>query len=93
MAFTERYVSSLAGGSGNGTSEASPYTFAQMLALIGSATSQASVRFNIKADGNYARSGGDAFDSGSGGAITGPCVMRGYKTTPATVISAATATI
>jgi hypothetical protein len=80
MAFAERYVSSLAGGSGNGLSEGTAYTFSQMTTLLGGATSQAGVRFNIKADGTYTRTTGDGMDSGSGGTSTAPAVMRGYKT-------------
>lgn len=80
MAFTEKYVSSSASGSGTG-GVGDPYTFSQMTTLIASATSQAGIRYNIKADGTYTRSTGDGMEGGSGGTSTAPCVMRGYKTT------------
>jgi hypothetical protein len=79
MAFTEKYVSSLAGGSGNGNSEGTAYSYGQMITLISGGTT-AGWRFNIKADGTYNRSADDNL-SPYNGTNTNPICWRGYKTT------------
>jgi hypothetical protein len=79
MAFTEKYVSSLAGGSGNGNSEGTAYSYGQMITLI-SGGGTAGWRFNIKADGTYNRSSDDNLSAYSG-TNTAPICWRGYKTT------------
>lgn len=82
MAITEKYVSSLAGGSGNGNTEGTAYSFSQMLSLISAGATSIGFRYNIKADGTYSRSGGDDFAGSAGnGSATSPLVIRGYKTT------------
>jgi hypothetical protein len=82
MALTEKYVSALAGGSGDGNSAGSAYTFDQMLTEINSVsgTGGQGKRYNVKADGVYARA---TYDSlwGATGTATSPVYIRGYKTT------------
>ena len=80
MALTEKYVSSAAGGSGDGLSAGSPFTWAQMLAEINGGTG-AGKRYNVKADGTYTRSTDDSMWSAVGGTTTSPICIRGYKTT------------
>ena len=80
MALTEKYVSSLAGGSGDGNSAGSAYTFGQMVSEVVS-LSGAGKRYNIKADGTYVRTSGDNMDV-SPASSANPTVLRGYKTTP-----------
>lgn len=79
MAFTEKYVSSAAGGSGDGLSAGSPFTWAQMVAEINAGTG-AGKRYNVKADGTYTRTAYDSMWSATGGTATSPIVIRGYKT-------------
>jgi hypothetical protein len=79
MAFTEKYVSSLAGGSGNGNTEGTAYSYGQMVTLISGGTT-AGWRFNIKADGTYNRSADDNLSAYSG-TNANPICWRGYKTT------------
>lgn len=75
MALTERYVSALAGGGGDG-SVGTPWTWAEMLT-----TAAAGDRCNVKADGTYARTTDtDAFTNA--GTISSPILVRGYTTTP-----------
>ena len=76
-AITEKYVSSLAGGGGDG-SVGSPYTFSEMVTQINGG-SAAGTRFNIKADGTYTRGATDTI-TGSGSA-TSPIILRGYSST------------
>ena len=80
MALTEKYVSSLAGGSGDGNSAGSAYTFGQMVSEVVSLAG-AGKRYNIKADGTYVRTSGDNMDV-SPASSANPTVLRGYKTTP-----------
>lgn len=82
MAFTEKYVSAVAGGAGTGNSEGSAYTYAQMLTEIASAsgTGGQGKRYNIKNDGTYTRSSDDNMST-SVGTNTNPVYLRGYKTT------------
>lgn len=72
MALTERYVTSGAGGSGDG-SIGDPWDWAQMLT-----DAAAGDRVNVKDDGVYARVGAiDAFLNS--GTIGSPIWIRGYK--------------
>src|SRR5258705_7920566 len=82
MAFTEKYVSALAGGSGNGNSEGTAYTFAQMVTEILSVTGTGGEgkRYNVKADGTYTRSATDDLGPATG-TNSVPLYIRGYKTT------------
>jgi hypothetical protein len=80
MAFTEKYVSSLAGGSGNGLTAGTPFTWAQMVAEINGGLG-AGIRYNVKADGVYARTAYDSMWAATGGTATSPVYIRGYKTT------------
>lgn len=83
MAFTEKYVSSVAGGSGNGLAAGTPFTWQQMITEILSVTGTGGrgFRYNIKADGTYNR-GSTADDlSASSGTNASPIYMRGYLTT------------
>lgn len=82
MAFTEKYVSAVAGGSGDGNSAGSPFTYAQMLTEIasGAGTGGQGKRYNLKADGTYSRSSDDNLSAYSG-TNTLPVCWRGYKTT------------
>lgn len=73
MAITERYVSSLAGGGGSGTS-GSPWTLSEAIA-----SAAAGDRINIKADGTYTRGASDTF--ATAGTATSPIVWRGYSST------------
>lgn len=74
MALTERYVSSLAGGGGSGTS-GSPWTWAEMLT-----NANAGDRVNVKADGTYARTTtNDSFTNA--GTAAAPIWIRGYSST------------
>lgn len=72
MAITERYVSSLAAGGGNG-SVGSPWTLVEAFAQA-----VAGDRVNIKADGTYTLSATLTF--GASGGVQ-PIIWRGYKTT------------
>lgn len=83
MALTEKYVSALAGGSGNGLSEGTAYTWAQMTTEMMSSTGTGGrgIRYNIKADGTYTRAAADSLGSGTTGTQALPIVLRGYKTT------------
>jgi hypothetical protein len=84
MALTEKYVSALAGGSGDGLTAGTPFTFDQMKTemLSASGTGGQGKRYNIKADGTYTRSAGDdSFGSSTAGTQVLPIVLRGYKTT------------
>src|SRR5260370_814616 len=78
MALIEKYVSALAGGSGNGLSEGTAYTLTQMVTEI-NAASGVGVRYNIKADGTYSRTSDDNV-GGAAGTMASPIVLRGYKT-------------
>ena len=80
MAFTEKYVSSAASGSGDGLSAGSPFTFTQMISEINGG-SGAGKRYNVKADGTYTRTTNDSM-WGATGTSTSPVYIRGYKTTP-----------
>lgn len=71
MALTERYVSSLAGGGGDG-SIGSPWTLAEAVS-----NAAAGDRINIKADGTY--TGGITL--ANNGTSTNPIHWRGYTTT------------
>lgn len=73
MALTERYVSSLAGGGGSGTS-GSPWTLTEAFA-----NAVAGDRVNVKADGTYTRAASDAMTNA--GTVGSPIIFRGYKTT------------
>lgn len=80
MAFTEKYVSALAGGGGNGLTAGTAYTFTEMKnELNAGAPALAGTRYNIKADGTYSRTGNEA--TGPSGTNTSPIYLRGYKTT------------
>lgn len=72
MAFVEKYVSSLAGGAGDGSS-GNPWTLAQAIA------DTSSDRINIKADGTYTHTATSTL-AGAGSNGT-PKVWRGYLTT------------
>jgi hypothetical protein len=74
VALTERYVSSLAGGGGDGSS-GSPWTWAEMLT-----NAAAGDRCNVKADGTYARTTSTDATTNSGTAAQ-PIIIRGYATT------------
>lgn len=74
MALTERYVSALAGGSGDG-SIGNPWTLAQ-----GTAGAVAGDRVNIKADGTYALTTSTLSVTGAGTAAK-PIIFRGYSST------------
>lgn len=74
MAITEKYVSSLAGGGGDG-SVGTPWTLTE--ALTDSASNGAGTRYNIKADGAYTM----AYDTVGPGTAAAPCILRGYTTT------------
>jgi hypothetical protein len=76
-AISEKYVSSLAGGGGDGSS-GSPYTFTEMVTQINGG-SAAGTRYNVKADGTYTRGATDTI-TGSGSS-TSPIIIRGYTTT------------
>lgn len=84
MAFTEKYVSSLAGGSGDGLSPGAAFTFSQMVSEIqsGSGTGGRGKRYNIKADGTYTRTTYDSLGGSVSGTNQLPIALRGYKTTP-----------
>lgn len=71
MALTERYVSSTADGSGNGTSENSPWTLAQALT-----NASAGHRVNVK--GSFTLSAD--FSPSNAGTNQSPIVWRGYQT-------------
>lgn len=73
MALTERYVSALASGGGDGSS-GNPWTWAEMLT-----TAAAGDRVNVKADGTYSRSSTDAMSNS--GTVDAPIIIRGYKDT------------
>jgi hypothetical protein len=76
MALTEKYVSALAAGGGDGSS-GNPWTWAEMVTDFG--TSAAGTRYNIKADGTYSRTTtADALATASGSA-TSPKILRGYS--------------
>ena len=79
MALTEKYVSALAGGSGNGLTEGTAFTWAQMVGNINGG-SGVGCRYNIKADGTYSISADVNISSGSGSNAS-PIAFRGYKTT------------
>lgn len=72
MSLTDRYVTSGAGGAGNGT-QGSPWTLTQALA-----NAVAGDRVNIQA-GTYTR--GSADTATNGGTITSPIIYRGYSST------------
>lgn len=72
MAITERYVSALAGGDGDG-SVGSPWTLAEAFT-----NAVAGDRVNVKADGTYSISA--TLTAASSGSTTQPIIMRGYKT-------------
>lgn len=71
MAYVEKYVSSLAGGGGDGSS-GSPWTLAECVANLA-----AGERGNCKDDGTYAQPA--AFTNS--GTRTSPIALRGYTTT------------
>lgn len=80
MAFTEKYVSSAAGGSGDGLTAGAPFTWGQMVAEINTGVG-AGKRYNVKADGTYTRSTDDSmWGALPGGTATSPICIRGYKT-------------
>jgi hypothetical protein len=83
MALTEKYVSSLAAGGGNGDTEGTAYTFTEMITQIKSATGTGgqNKRYNIKADGTYNRTLDDDFGGSGFGTTSAPVHLRGYKTT------------
>lgn len=78
-AITEKYVSALAGGGGDGSS-GSPWTWAEMVADI-VAGSKAGNRYNVKADGTYSRTTTTDTIGTAGGTTNSPVIIRGYKTT------------
>lgn len=71
MAYVEKYVSSLAGGGGDGSS-GSPWTLGECVANLA-----AGERGNIKADGSYSEPA--AFTNS--GTRTSPMALRGYTST------------
>ena len=74
MALTDRYVSSAAGGGGDGSS-GSPWTWAEMLT-----SANAGDRVNVKADGTYSRTtNNDSFTNA--GTAASPIWIRGYSST------------
>lgn len=79
MAYTERYVSALAAGGGDG-SVGSPWTFEES---VSAATN--GMRINVKADGDYTIIGGSAsfvwVDVTRCGTPALPVMWRGYGTT------------
>jgi hypothetical protein len=83
MAFTEKYVSSLAGGSGNGLTAGAPFTWQQMITEIQSVTGTGGrgFRYNIKADGTYNRGAAQDDCNSCSGTNASPIYMRGYLTT------------
>ena len=72
MAFTERYVTSAAGGGGAGT-EGDPWTFAE-----GLANGQKGDRVNVKSDAGYSL-GADAIDNVTAPDVINALVYRGYN--------------
>ncbi|KKL80210.1 hypothetical protein LCGC14_2007060, partial [marine sediment metagenome] len=72
MAFTERYVTSAAGGGGAGT-EGDPWTFAE-----GLANGQKGDRVNVKSDAGYSL-GADAIDNATAPDVINALVYRGYN--------------
>ena len=74
MAITDKYVSATATGSGDGSSEASPWTLAQAVSSMASGQ-----RVNIK-KGTYALS--SSLDPSTNGVAYRPILWRGYDTTP-----------
>lgn len=78
-AITEKYVSSLAGGGGDGSS-GNPWTWAEMITDI-VAGSKAGNRYNVKADGTYTRNTTTDTVGTAGGTTNAPVIIRGYKTT------------
>ena len=78
MAFTEKYVSAAAGGSGDGLSAGNPFTWAQMITEIG-AGSGGNKRYNVL-EGTYSLSASSDC-SGASLSPSAPVNIRGYKTT------------
>lgn len=78
MALTERYVSALAGGGGDGTS-GNPWTWAEMVTNI-NAGGAAGNRYNVQNDGTYSRTTTTDTITGSGSS-TSPIIIRGYSST------------
>lgn len=80
MAYTERYVSALAAGGGDG-SVGSPWTFTESVTAVTNG-----MRINVKADGDYTVTGGSApfvwVDVTRCGTPALPVMWRGYGTVP-----------
>lgn len=70
MAYIERYVTSTAGGGGDGSS-GSPWTLAEAFA-----NAVAGDRVNIQSDGSYSITGGTVSNTGS---LNNPIVFSGYN--------------
>lgn len=79
MAITERYVKTDAAGGGDGTTEGTALTFAEMVTEI-NAGSAAGYRYNIKS-GTYDQSAGNVVLTGDGTRVS-PIILRGYNSTP-----------
>lgn len=77
MAFTEKFVSSLASGSGTGNSEGDPWTIDQAASGVTPGT-----WVNVKDDGIYNRSSGNPLLLSVAGNDTYPIVWEGYLTAP-----------
>lgn len=78
MVLVERFVSSLAAGGNDGSTEVLAWTFAEMLAQM-----VAGQRSNVKADGTYTLAGaGNQTFVAVGATDLAPFIIEGYTTTP-----------